>query len=99
MHSLVCYIVPLSKFLRCMHFLKIILLRGELMVNTFDVSRIRVLEYMRTYQEYLRKLPILIRFKEYVDNIFRCIHSANEPVQCPLIASVTLTGIVSSVYV
>ena len=49
------------------------------MVNTFDVGRVRVLEYMymRTYQEYFRKLPILIRFKEYVDNMFRCIHSAN----------------------
>ena len=32
---------------------------------------------MRTYQEYFGKLPILIGFKEYVDNMFRCIHSAN----------------------
>ena len=69
------------------------------MVNTFDAGRVRVLEYMRTYQEYFGKLPTLIRFKEYVDNMFRCTHSANEPVRCPLIASVTLTGIVSSLYV
>ena len=47
------------------------------MVNTFDGGRVRVLEYMLTYQEYFGKLPILIRFKEYVDNMFRCIHSAN----------------------
>ena len=36
------------------------------MKNTFDVGRVRVLEYMRTYQEYFGKLPILIRYKEYV---------------------------------
>ena len=60
-----------------MHFLKIILLRGELMRNTFDAGRVKVLEYMRTYQEYFGKLPILIRFKEYVDDMFRCIHSTN----------------------
>ena len=57
------------------------------MRNTFDVGRVRVLEYMRTYQEYFGKLPILIRFKEYVDNMFRCIHSANGNFlenQCPL---------------
>ena len=44
---------------------------------TFDVGRVRVLEYMRTCQEYFGKLPILIRFKEYVDNMFKCIHSVN----------------------
>ena len=47
------------------------------MRNTFDVGRVRVLKYMRTYQAYFGKLPILIPFKEYVDNMFRCIHSAN----------------------
>ena len=47
------------------------------MRNTFDVGRVRALEYMRTYQKYFGILPILIRFKEYVDYMFRCIHSAN----------------------
>ena len=46
------------------------------MRNTFDGRVIaRVLEYMRTYQEYFGKLPILIRLKEYVDSMLRCIHS------------------------
>ena len=33
-----------------MYFLKIRLLRGELMRNTFEVGRVTVQEYMRTYQ-------------------------------------------------
>ena len=34
------------------------------MRNTFDVGRVRVLEFPNC-QEYFGKLPILIRFKEY----------------------------------
>ena len=70
LHSFVCFIVPLSKYLRCMRFLKIRLLREELMRNTFDVGRVRVLEYMRTYQEYFGKLPILIRFNPIRSGLF-----------------------------
>ena len=52
-------------------------IRGELMKNTFDVGRVTVQEYMRTYQDNSGKLHILIRFKVYVDTILRFIHSAN----------------------
>ena len=58
----------------CMHFLKIIFLRGELMRITFDVGSYTVLEYMRTIP---RKLGKLQCFKEYFDKKLRYIHSAN----------------------
>ena len=38
--------------------LKNILLREEFMRITFEVDSVTVQEYMRTYQEYLGKLPI-----------------------------------------
>ena len=47
------------------------------MRNTFDVGRVTVQEYMRTYQDNSGKLRILISFKVYVDKILRIIHSAN----------------------
>ena len=36
------------------------------MRNTFDVGRVTVQEYMRTYQDYSGKLHILIHFKVYM---------------------------------
>ena len=66
--------------LLCMYFLKITLLREELMRNTFTVQ-----EYMRTYQDNSGKLYILIRFKVYVDKILRFIHSILKN-QCPFSA-------------
>ena len=43
------------------------------MVNTFDVGSVRVLEYMRTYQEYFRKLPILSLLLLF--NIYSALYS------------------------
>ena len=47
------------------------------MRNTFDVGRVTVQEYMSTYQDNSGKSYIFIRFKVYVDEILRFIHSAN----------------------
>ena len=77
-HSIIRFIVGYCCQNFAMHVLsENILLRGELIRNTFDVGRVTVQEYMGTYQDNSGKLLILIRFTEYVDKILRFIHSAN----------------------
>ena len=66
------------KIWRCMYFLKITLLRAELMRNTFDVGRVTAGVYAHIdYQENSGTLHILIRYKEYVDKLLRCSYSVN----------------------
>ena len=51
---------------------------GRLMRKTIYVARVTVQEYICTYRGNLRKLHILIRFKDIVDTILRFIHTAND---------------------
>ena len=58
-----------------MHFLKMKLLKGNLMGITFDVGRVTA--YALYIQRNYRKLHIVRRFNEYFDNFFLAILSAD----------------------
>ena len=48
-------------FIRCMHFLKMILLKGKLIGITFDDGRVTVMRTIRSIPTNYRKLHIVIR--------------------------------------
>ena len=53
-----------------------LLLKEELMRNTFNVSRVAVYDYVRTIPRIFRKTAYFMRFIKYIDIILRFIHSA-----------------------